>query len=642
MRGRQLRLIGIPPKIMFWLLEVGETAVSKVCLLLNLIAWSSYALCETIVIFYRLKVWDIENSLNIYKQDESVPIVSNSGSYLSDYTSESMTNLSNTSSDNIAKAEEVDAGSSCRNAPNQLTSSTIGSVSPLKRNVSGLALSRHHKLYLPVHTLFISSPITSIRWRPMGASSSGLGGSIIAVATSPISGANAGGNGAVGLWTCNRPFVPLSIVEGHEEGAVTSFVFVSNTSLNASTISTHNRSYTEPNSFSPVSKTSPTMGVGSPLQHHNKRIPYEKADRATSAENERMQISHESTLQSTILSVGRDGQCLWQDFSLGEQPILQVPKSTFALANLSPFQPGFGSLQIMAVHQNPSTSSTNASLVFSVTDQGDEEDLTSSSQPEFVDVSPELTHLSRFSEHYETSTGRRFATKGDVCRHNASVASGLNRKALANMWTTLAIILEGSHSGIPMSSASKPPQSALPFLLLNTLQNLLLQRADAGDVQTCVILCEVMDVILPPMEAGGVAKSSLPSVGIEIIREWYFSYIDLLQQMCLFTQAASLIRNCNDPVIGALNQQSTTINEACPHCSKPLMGGTAMEDQSGVSRHHMYQRVCRNCRGRIGLCFLCHQPVKGIFVWCPGCGHGGHLDHALEWCVYLRKMLLES
>lgn len=85
--------------------------MSKVCLLLNLIAWNAYALCETIVIFYRLKVWDIENSLNIYKQDESVPIVSNSGSYLSDYTSESMTNLSNTSSDNIAKAEEVDAGS---------------------------------------------------------------------------------------------------------------------------------------------------------------------------------------------------------------------------------------------------------------------------------------------------------------------------------------------------------------------------------------------------------------------------------------------------------------------------------------------------------------------------------------------------
>jgi hypothetical protein len=31
------------------------------------------------------------------------------------------------------------------------------------------------------------------------------------------------------------------------------------------------------------------------------------------------------------------------------------------------------------------------------------------------------------------------------------------------------------------------------------------------------------------------------------------------------------------------------------------------------------------------MCFICHQPVKGMYVWCPGCGHGGHLDHALQW-----------
>ena len=21
----------------------------------------------------------------------------------------------------------------------------------------------------------------------------------------------------------------------------------------------------------------------------------------------------------------------------------------------------------------------------------------------------------------------------------------------------------------------------------------------------------------------------------------------------------------------------------------------------------------------------------GVYVYCPGCGHGGHLEHALEW-----------
>ena len=140
-----------------------------------------------------------------------------------------------------------------------------------------------------------------------------------------------------------------------------------------------------------------------------------------------------------------------------------------------------------------------------------------------------------------------------------------------------------------------------------------------------------MDVIIPPTSAGGASKSRIPSLNISLVREWYLTYIDLLQQMCLFTQAASLIRNCNDPVINALNQQSTTINESCPKCGKPLLGGTTVQDDAGTSPQLSSQRLCRNCRDRIGLCFLCHEPVKGIFVWCAGCGHGGHMAHALEW-----------
>ena len=35
-------------------------------------------------------------------------------------------------------------------------------------------------------------------------------------------------------------------------------------------------------------------------------------------------------------------------------------------------------------------------------------------------------------------------------------------------------------------------------------------------------------------------------------------------------------------------------------------------------------------------------PVKGVYVWCPGCGHGGHLEHAVDWFLgvdnKLRKM----
>ena len=40
----------------------------------------------------------------------------------------------------------------------------------------------------------------------------------------------------------------------------------------------------------------------------------------------------------------------------------------------------------------------------------------------------------------------------------------------------------------------------------------------------------------------------------------------------------------------------------------------------GGSSFSNARRICKNCRRRVGLCFLCHEPVKGVYVWCPGCG----------------------
>ena len=126
------------------------------------------------------------------------------------------------------------------------------------------------------------------------------------------------------------------------------------------------------------------------------------------------------------------------------------------------------------------------------------------------------------------------------------------------MWKTLAIILVGAGLDEIPSSSNVVSRNAMSHLLVPTLRRLLLRRANAGDVQTCVVLCEVMDVIEPPTVAGGVARSKLPNLSISLVREWYLSYVDLLQQMCLFTQAGLIIKKCKDPVIGALNQQSTT------------------------------------------------------------------------------------
>lgn len=37
---------------------------------------------------------------------------------------------------------------------------------------------------------------------------------------------------------------------------------------------------------------------------------------------------------------------------------------------------------------------------------------------------------------------------------------------------------------------------------------------------------------------------------------------------------------------------------------------------------------CRQCAS---MCAVCHHVVKGLFVWCQGCSHGGHLQHIMKW-----------
>lgn len=526
---------------------------------------------------------------------------------------------------------------------------STGSVSPvkLKRTVSGVGLShsRHHKKNLPLHILNIAAPVTRIRWRPPTDTSSQYNHneSMIAVATSSIYGANAGGNGSVALWSVNRPFMPISVCEGHIEGAVTDFAWASIPSRSRLMKTQQNEypSQSPHRNIEPDHRTKSFSAVSAESHsNRNRKLKYSREETADgninsstlrrTGEGGKPLSNAESSVRDcqTIVTVGRDGQCLLQDFSIGEKPMLDVPRSVFALANLSAFQPGFGSLQIMAIHQNAPEILTEkenglsrSELVFSVTDSGDVEDLSKASLPAIVDVAPELTHLSRFSELYVTTTEKgSFATKSDVCRHNSVVAEGLNQKALTQMWRTLATMLDGSGLDSLPTNTSDSHSNPMAYMLHPTVRNLLLQRANAGDVQTCVVLCEVMDVIVPPAAAGDPAKSRIPNLCITLVREWYLTYIDLLQQMCLFTQAAITIRNCHDPVVGALNQQSTTIHESCPKCGKPLLGATTIQDDASSSPQLSAQRVCRSCRSRVGLCFLCHEPVKGIFVFCPGCG----------------------
>eukprot|EP00794_Sanderia_malayensis_P011054 gene11054-12220_t len=112
-------------------------------------------------------------------------------------------------------------------------------------------------------------------------------------------------------------------------------------------------------------------------------------------------------------------------------------------------------------------------------------------------------------------------------------------------------------------------------------------------------------------------------IDISIKEEWFNAYLELLNRFRLWTIAAKIIKLSNLPNISSLNQDSTTINTICAGCNKP------MPTSSGW--------FCKRCMKNAAPCSICHLPVKGLYVWCQGCGHGGHLVHVQEWMVKNRE-----
>jgi hypothetical protein len=167
-------------------------------------------------------------------------------------------------------------------------------------------------------------------------------------------------------------------------------------------------------------------------------------------------------------------------------------------------------------------------------------------------VSPEVVHLSRFASRYKLYPDEQYATRAELCLHNGNVAERLSQSALAHMWRMLAFMLDSTGIDGLLDKDSDVPLNMMQYVMPNTIKALLEERAIAGDVQTCVAICEVLEIVKPDQTV------RIADLEVELVREWYLSYIDLLRDMCLFSHATFLIRSCKDPYIGSLHQQSTT------------------------------------------------------------------------------------
>ncbi|XP_066945306.1 GATOR2 complex protein WDR24 isoform X1 [Macrobrachium rosenbergii] len=135
--------------------------------------------------------------------------------------------------------------------------------------------------------------------------------------------------------------------------------------------------------------------------------------------------------------------------------------------------------------------------------------------------------------------------------------------------------------------------------------DMLYHYANIGDVQmtvTCIIVL------------GDRLKKVLDENQVE---HWFLAYIELLQRFQLWNVASQVIQLAAGlPSVWQQNQQSTSITLQCGRCRYTL-------PRNSLS--------CRKCACATATCVLCHGTVRGMYVWCQGCAHGGHLHHIMEW-----------
>ncbi|KPI95789.1 WD repeat-containing protein 24 [Papilio xuthus] len=164
---------------------------------------------------------------------------------------------------------------------------------------------------------------------------------------------------------------------------------------------------------------------------------------------------------------------------------------------------------------------------------------------------------------------------------------------------------EGGEAGA-LSVRVGEERSARPDVAPLLAQALQLHAA-LGDVQTAAVVCIVLHE----------HRSDLFSYIEETLQEqWLLGYIDLLHRHKLWNVATEVVRCAWLSSVWSLSQQSSSVAACCGRCG----------------RRTRTRAPCERCAPRRpDLCAVCHQVVRGLYAWCQGCSHGGHLQHMRTW-----------
>lgn len=174
-----------------------------------------------------------------------------------------------------------------------------------------------------------------------------------------------------------------------------------------------------------------------------------------------------------------------------------------------------------------------------------------------------------------------------------------------------------------------------------TLRHMLNHYEERNDVSMLLSMVAVL----------GVGPNPDAAVAKKIVR-WTQGAADVLSRMKAFVSRASLLRSTYILLgsgqsglvseVHEMAQRKSRFHFRCAGCKQDVealrglharaASRRASSGAAGGGAGHRSAPSCNKCQARqTPPCAICGKEVKGIFVACQTCGHGGHPAHVREW-----------
>lgn len=213
-------------------------------------------------------------------------------------------------------------------------------------------------------------------------------------------------------------------------------------------------------------------------------------------------------------------------------------------------------------------------------------------------------------------------------KKHASFIGEKRKRKKSNSVTAASLEHADSQSSSPSENFSTSPVVYItsfenPSLSLDYKANLLASMFLAMDRNPNNIQILVCGII--------VLCSNFPSLTLPIdhlvVEHWQLSYMEIVSRYELWNHFTEIVNLSTIPAIMNMNS-SSTIHTSCGQCRKRMPQKHAWICGNHGDNDH------EQCRSGI-TCALCQNVVRrGLYVWCQGCCHGGHIKCMEDWFRY--------